>query len=49
MLSRAVADIAGRTFVMTLPGSRGGVKDGCVVLDPLLDHILNLVEGTRGP
>lgn len=47
VLSRAVAGIAGRTFVMTLPGSRGGVKDGCAVLDPLLDHILNLVEGTR--
>lgn len=48
VLSRAVAGIAGRTFVMTLPGSRGGVKDGCAVLEPLLDHILNLVEGTHG-
>ncbi|WP_342319550.1 MogA/MoaB family molybdenum cofactor biosynthesis protein [Corynebacterium mayonis] len=47
VLSRAVAGITGRTFVMTLPGSRGGVKDGCAVLDPLIDHILELTEGSR--
>lgn len=45
VLSRAVAGVAGSTFAMTLPGSRGGVKDGCAVLDELLDHILNLLEG----
>lgn len=47
VLSRAVAGVAGRTFVMTLPGSRGGVKDGCAVLDDLLDHLVNLLEGQR--
>lgn len=42
VLSRAVAGLAGRTFVMTLPGSPGGVKDGCAVLEGLLPHILEL-------
>ena len=26
------------SFVVNLPGSRGGVKDGIAVLDPILDH-----------
>jgi molybdopterin biosynthesis enzyme MoaB len=30
---------------MTLPGSRGGVKDGIAVLDPVLDHITAQLEG----
>ncbi|MDN6325753.1 MAG: molybdopterin-binding protein [Corynebacterium sp.] len=41
VLSGGVAGVAGRTFVMTLPGSRGGVADGIAVLDPLLDHLLD--------
>lgn len=47
ILSRAVAGIAGKTFVMTLPGSRGGVKDGCTVLEPVLSHIIDTMEGRR--
>ncbi|AKK10132.1 MogA/MoaB family molybdenum cofactor biosynthesis protein [Corynebacterium uterequi] len=46
VLSRAVAGVAGHTFAMTLPGSRGGVKDGCAVLDELLVPIVDLLEGT---
>lgn len=46
VLSRAVAGVAGGTFAMTLPGSRGGVKDGCAVLDELIPHIADLLEGT---
>lgn len=42
VLSRAVAGFAGTTFVMTLPGSPNGVKDGCRVLEPLLDHVVEL-------
>ncbi|MDO5668426.1 MAG: MogA/MoaB family molybdenum cofactor biosynthesis protein [Corynebacterium sp.] len=45
VLSRAVAGIAGRTFIMTLPGSTGGVRDGCAVLAPLLPHLLDQLEG----
>ncbi|MCZ9309017.1 molybdopterin-binding protein [Corynebacterium uberis] len=45
VLSRAVAGTTGRTFVMTLPGSRGAVADGIAVLDPLLDHLISQLEG----
>lgn len=44
-LSRAVAGTVGRTFVMTLPGSRGAVKDGIATLDPLIDHLADMLEG----
>ncbi|MFC6234368.1 hypothetical protein ACFPZL_04655 [Leucobacter soli] len=36
---------AGGTFVMTLPGSPGGVNDGLAILDPLLEHLLGQREG----
>lgn len=48
VLSRAVAGMAGRCFVMTLPGSRGAVKDGVTVLDPLLEHIVRMAGEQRG-
>lgn len=44
ILSGAVAGLAGSTFVMTLPGSPGGVKDGCTVLEPVLPHIVELIS-----
>lgn len=44
ILSGAVAGLAGSTFVMTLPGSPGGVKDGCAVLEPVLPHIVELIS-----
>lgn len=47
VLSRGVAGTLGRTFVMTLPGSTGGVRDGIAVLDPVLDHLLAQLEGRR--
>lgn len=45
LLSRGVAGMAGRSFVVNLPGSRGGVKDGIAVLDPILDHLLEQRDG----
>lgn len=45
VLSRGTAGMAGRSFVVNLPGSRGGVKDGISVLDPILDHLLEQRDG----
>ncbi|KJL47882.1 Molybdopterin adenylyltransferase [Microbacterium hydrocarbonoxydans] len=45
VLSRAVAGVAGETVVMNLPGSTGGVRDGLAVLDGVLDHLLDQLDG----
>lgn len=45
LLSRGVAGMTGRTLVVNLPGSRGGVRDGIAVLDPVLDHLLEQRDG----
>lgn len=45
VLSRGLAGTAGKTFVLNLPGSPGGVRDGLSVLSPLIDHICSQLEG----
>jgi len=45
VLSRGVAGVTGRTFVVTLPGSAGGVRDGLAVVVPLLEHIAVQLRG----
>lgn len=45
LLSGGIAGVVRRTFIMTLPGSTGGVRDGIAVLDPLLDHLISQLKG----
>jgi molybdenum cofactor synthesis domain-containing protein len=46
-LSRGVAGVRGRTLVINLPGSPGGVRDGLAVLDDLVEHAVELIRGTK--
>jgi molybdenum cofactor synthesis domain-containing protein len=45
MLSRGLAGVAGRTVIVNLPGSRGGVRDGLAVLHDVLPHAVDQVRG----
>lgn len=46
-LSRGVAGTRGKTLIVNLPGSTGGVTDGLAVLESFLDHAVELVSGER--
>ena len=45
ILSRAVAGTVGSAFVVTLPGSTGGVRDGVAVLAPVVGHLVAQLRG----
>lgn len=47
VLTRGLAGTAGRTFILNLPGSPGGVRDGLAVVSPLINHICLQLEGTN--
>ncbi len=46
-LSRGYAGVTGVTFVLNLPGSAGGIRDGLTVLAPMLGHICDQLEGSH--
>jgi molybdopterin adenylyltransferase len=56
-LSRGLAGVRGRTLIVNLPGSTGGVNDGLTVLTRWVHHAIELVQGehtdhqpsSRGP
>ena len=49
VLSRGVCGVAGRTLIVNLPGSLGGVRDGLGVLADVIDHALDQLRGKDHP
>jgi molybdenum cofactor synthesis domain-containing protein len=49
MLSRGLAGLAGRTLIVNLAGSTGGVRDGMAVLTPVLPHAVDQAHGGDHP
>ncbi len=43
-LSRAVAGTRADALIVNLPGGPGGVRDGIAVLDPLVEHAIQLLR-----
>jgi cyclic pyranopterin phosphate synthase len=44
-LSRSEGGIVGRTLVILLPGSLKAVEQALLTLDPMLSHLLHIIEG----
>jgi molybdenum cofactor synthesis domain-containing protein len=44
ILSRGLAGVAGRTLIVNLPGSTGGVRDGMAVLGPVIIHAIDQIH-----
>ena len=46
-LSRGLAGVRGKTLIVNLPGSTGGVRDGLGVLNELIEHAVELIRGEK--
>ncbi len=44
-LSRGLAGVRARSLIVNLPGSTSGVKDGLAVLEPLVEHAVQIITG----
>lgn len=44
MISRAKAGVRGRTLIINLPGSPGGVRDNLAVVLPVLEHAVEILR-----
>jgi molybdenum cofactor synthesis domain-containing protein len=49
MLSRGLAGLAGKTLIVNLPGSTGGVRDGMSVLQSVIQHAVDQAGGGDHP
>lgn len=45
VLSRGVSGTRGKTLIVNLPGSPGGVRDSLTALDPVIDHAVSVLRG----
>lgn len=46
LMSRGLAGVSGGTFVVNLPGSTGGVRDGLQLLGEVVEHVLEQLNGS---
>jgi len=44
MLSRGLCGVRGTTLIVNLPGSTSGVRDGLLVLQPVLRHAIDIMH-----